>query len=86
MTRPRRSFGEGREGNDKGEKFGGRPWGSWEAMERRCGLGGAAAGARRHRGGCCAAQSETEREERDWAAGLYLALPRPDGWRVTAAP
>ena len=31
------------------------------------------------------ARSETEREERDWAAGLYFALPRPDGWRVTAS-
>ena len=32
LTRPRRSFGEGREGADKGGKVGGRPWGSWEAM------------------------------------------------------
>ena len=22
----------------------------------------------------------------DWAAGLYLPLPRPGEWRVTAAP
>ena len=84
MTRSRRIFGEGREGNGKGEKFGGRPWGSREAMARRCGLGGAAAGARRHGGGCCAARSEIEREERDWAAGLYLALSRPDRWRGKA--
>ena len=86
MTRPRRSFGEGREGNAKGGKFGGRPWESREAMARRCGLGGAAAGAGWHEGGCCALETETEREERDWVAGLYFALPRPDGWRVTAAP
>ena len=25
-------------------------------------------------------------EKRDWTAGLYLALSRPDGWRVTATP
>ena len=86
MTRPRRSFVEGREGNGMGGKFGGRPWGSREAMAQRCGLGGTTAGAGRHGGGCCASRSETEREERDWAAGLYFALPRPDGWRVTAAP
>ena len=48
------------------------------------GGGGAAAGAGRHGGGCCATRSETEREERGWAAGLYLALPRPDGWRGKA--
>ena len=86
MTRPRRSFGEGRERASKGGKFDGRPWGSREAMARRCGLGGAAAGVGRRGGGCCAARSETEREKKDWAAGLYLALPRPDGWRITAAP
>ena len=34
LTRPRRSFGEGREGAGKGGKVGGRPWGSWEAMAR----------------------------------------------------
>ena len=34
LIRPRRSFGEGREGNDKGGKFDGRPWGSQEAMTR----------------------------------------------------
>ena len=56
---------EGKEGNGKGGKFGGRPWESREAMARRCRLGGAAAGARRHGGGCWAAHSETEREERD---------------------
>ena len=32
LTRPRRSFGEGREGASKGGKVGGRPWGSREAM------------------------------------------------------
>ena len=32
LTRPRRSFGEGREGNGKGEKFGGQPWGSRETI------------------------------------------------------
>ena len=85
LTRPRRSFRKGREGNSKGGKFGGRTWGSREAMVRRCRLGGAAAGAGRHGGGCCAARSETKRKERDWAAGLYLAQSRPDGWRVTAA-
>ena len=86
LTRLRRSFEEDREGAGKGGKFGGRPWESREAMARRCRLGGAAAGARRHGGGCCAARSETEREERDWAVGLYLALPCPNGWRVTATP
>ena len=70
LTRPRRSFGEDMEGAGKGGKFGGRPWGSREAMARWCGLGGTAAGAGRHGGGCCAARNETEREERDWAAGL----------------
>ena len=54
-------------------------------MARRCGLGDAVAGAGRHGGDCCEAQSETKREERDWAVGLYLALPRLDGWRVIAA-
>ena len=39
LTRPRRSFGEGREGNDKKGKFGGQTWGSREAMAWRCGLG-----------------------------------------------
>ena len=71
MTRPRRSIGEGREGNGKGGKFGGRPWESREAMARRCGLGGAPTGAERHGGGCCVLATETEREGRDWAAGLY---------------
>ena len=50
------------------------------------GGGGAAVWAGRRDGGCCAARSETEREERDWAASLYFALPRHDGWRVTATP
>ena len=35
-------------------------------------------------GGCCAARSKIEREERDWAAGLYFALSRPNGWRGKA--
>ena len=34
LTWPRRRFGEGRERADKGGKFGGRPWGSREAMAR----------------------------------------------------
>ena len=85
MTRLMRSFREGKEGAGKGGKFGGRPWGSREAMAWQCGLGGAPAGAGRHGGGCYAPRSETEREERDWAVGLYLALPRPDEWRVTIA-
>ena len=59
------------EGNAKGGKFGAWPWGSREAMARRCGLGGALAGAGRHGGGYCALATETEREGRDWAAGLY---------------
>ena len=83
MTRPRRSFEKGREEAGKGGKFGGRPWESREAMAvraRRCG-----GGAGRHGGDCCAVRNETEREERDWAVGLYLALPRLDGWRVIAA-
>ena len=71
LTRLRRSFGEGTEGNDKGGKFGGRPWGSWEAMAQRCGLGGVATGAGRHGGGCCALVTEIEREQWDWAVGLY---------------
>ena len=71
LTRPRRSFGEGWEGNDKGGTFGDRPWGSREAMVRRCGLRGAAAGAGRHGGGSSTAPSETEREGRDCAAVLY---------------
>ena len=78
MTRPRRSFGEGREGAGKGGKVCGRPWGSWEAMARRCGLGGTEVAA--------VQRGVKQREETDWAAGLYLALPRPDGWRVTAMP
>ena len=65
LTRPRWSFVEGREGGDKGGKFDGRSWGSREATTRRCRLGGATAGAGRHGGGCYAARSETEREERD---------------------
>ena len=65
LTRPRRSFGKGRYGAGKGGKFGGRPWGSREAMTRRCGLGGVPAGAGRHRGACCALATETEREGRD---------------------
>ena len=65
LTRPRRSFGEGTEGNSKGGKFGGRPWGSREAMARRCGLGGAPAGVGRHGGSCCALATETKREEQD---------------------
>ena len=68
LTRPRRIFREGREGAGKGGKFGSRPWGSREAMARRCGLGGVPAGAGRHRGVCCALATETEREGRDWAA------------------
>ena len=34
LTRPRRSFGEGREEANKEEKVGGRPWGSRKAMVR----------------------------------------------------
>ena len=34
LTRPKRSFGEGREGADKGGKVGGLSWGSREAMAR----------------------------------------------------
>ena len=48
--------------------------------------GGAPAGARWREGGCYAAWSKTEREERNWVAGLYFALPRPDGWHATVAP
>ena len=58
-------------GAGKGGKFGGRTWGSREAMARRCGLGGVAARAGRHGGGCCALATETERKGRDWTAGLY---------------
>ena len=51
-------------------------------MARRCGLGGAPAGAGRHGGGCCALATETEREERNWAMGLYLPLPHLGEWRI----
>ena len=95
LTRSRRSFGEGRDGAGNGGKFGGRPWGSREAMARRCGLGGAPAGAGRHGGDCCALATETEREGRDWPRAYIrlcrtldggAPLPRHDVWRVTAAP
>ena len=78
LTRPMRSFGEGREGAGKGGKFGDRLWGSREAMARRCGLGGTEVAA--------VQRGVKQREETDWAAGLYLSQPHPDGWRVTAAP
>ena len=77
LTRPRRSFREGREGAGRGGKFGGRTWGSREAMEQRCGLGGAAAGAGRHGGGCYTARSETEREEKGLGRGPLFGSAAP---------
>ncbi|XP_066316504.1 uncharacterized protein [Miscanthus floridulus] len=62
---------EGLREGDKGER---EPSGE----VRRWGLDGAEAAAVR--------RGVKQREERDWAAGLYLALSRPDGWRVTATP
>ena len=86
LTTPRRSFGEGREGAGKGGKFGDQQWGSRKAMARRCGLGGAPAGAGRHGGSCFALKTETEREERLCRGPIYPALSRPGRWRVTVAP
>ena len=50
LTRPRRSFGEGRKGASKGGKVGGRSWGS---------------GRQWRGGGGWAAGSEIERDKRD---------------------
>ena len=95
LTRPRRSFGEGTEGNSKGGKFGGRPWGSREAMARRCGLGA----RRRGQGGTeaavvrCGVKQRGRKGTGPWAY-IWLcraltsgaSLSRRDAWRVTAAP
>ena len=64
----------------------GEPGGNGAAMQTGRRDGGGWAAWRKLLCGGWAARSETEREERDGAAGLYLALPRPDGWRITAAP
>ena len=78
-------------GREGGRTTGKRqPHRQWVGAATKWGQGGTERGRQGREGagggGCCAAWSETEREERDWAVGLYLALPRPDGWRVTAAP
>ena len=93
MTRPRRSFGEGREGAVKGGKVSGRPWGSREAMAWRCGLGGAATG----QGGMESAAVRRGVKKRgrkgtrpQASISLCRALtggasqPRPDRWRGKA--
>ena len=73
LTRPRRSFGEDREGAGKGGKVGGQPWGSREAMARA-----PRAASPRVR--------QTERGREPVPQRVSKASPRYYGWRGTTAP